>query len=144
MRGYPWAEKTIVPRLIAQPVRQPSGFPVRRGRWRARAVSVPSKEKVVPFVASPNPEENCAAAQIKVERLEAALAASGREPFPERDTTEGFLARVKLQEKFLLDEKMLSSFEIYLESSKQKLKEAEEAVVASREKWQEPKRDWRD
>ena len=55
---------------------------------------VPTKEGRNGFKL--NPDEKCAAAQLKVQRLEAALAAFGDERSPEKEAIEGFLIQARI------------------------------------------------
>ena len=72
-----------------------------------------------------NPDEKCAAAQLKVQRLEAALAAFGDESSPENEAIECFLIRARFQAKVRPVEERLKSCE---EDSERSLKKLDENV----------------
>ena len=75
-----------------------------------------------------NPDEKCAAAQLRVQRLEAALAAFGDESSPEKEAIEGFLIH---QAQVRPVEERLKSCEEYLERSL-KLEEVQGEVERTR------------
>ena len=79
-----------------------------------------------------NPDEKCAAAQLKVQRLEAALAAFGDESSPEKEAIEGFLIRARIQAQVRPVEERLKSCEEYLERSLKKLEEVQGEVERTR------------
>ena len=79
-----------------------------------------------------NPDEKCAAAQLKVQRLEAALAAFGDESSPEKEAIEGFLIRARIQAKVRPVEERLKSCEEHLERSLKKLEEVQGEVERTR------------
>ena len=75
-----------------------------------------------------NPDERCAVAQLKVQRLEAALAAFGEESSPEKAVLEEFLVRARAQAKVRPIEERVKSCEEYLQRSLKKLEEVKEEV----------------
>ena len=79
-----------------------------------------------------NPDEKCAAAQLKVQRLEAALAAFGDESSPEKEAIEGFLIRARIQAQVRPVEERLKSCEECLERSLKKLEEVQGEVDRTR------------
>ena len=70
-----------------------------------------------------NPDEKCAAGQLKVQRPEAALAAFGDESSPEKEAIEGSLIRARIEAKIRPVEERLMSCEEYFERSWKKLEE---------------------
>ena len=61
-----------------------------------------------------NPDEKCAAAQVKVQRLEVVLAAFGDESSPEKDAIKGFLVKARAQANVRPVEERLKSCEEFL------------------------------
>ena len=75
-----------------------------------------------------DPDERCAAAQTKVQRLEAALAAFGEEDSPEKDVLKDFLARVVEQAKVKRVDVRIKFCESYLQRCTKQLKKAKASV----------------
>ena len=87
-----------------------------------------------PSTVKLNPDEKCAAAQLKVERLEAALAAFGNENSPEKEAIEGFLILARAQAKVRPVEERLKACEEYLARFVKRLEEVQGEVERTRER----------
>ena len=87
-----------------------------------------------PDTVKMNPDEKCAAAQLKVERLETALAAFGNENSPEKEAIEGFLIRARAQAKVRPVEERLKACEECLAWSLKRLEEVQREVERTKER----------
>ena len=102
VRGDPWSSAAVSSVASGETcaIRQPQVIPGRQRRWdwagSSRATRGPQHQSPAPRL---DPDERCAAAQTKVQRLEAALAAFGEEDSTEKDVLKDFLARAVEQAK---------------------------------------------
>ena len=116
---------------LAKPVqvRQSQVTPGRQRRWEwggSSRTRGPPQQSSVPRL---DPDERCAAAQTKVQSLEAALAAFGEEDSPEMDVLKDFLARAVEQAKVKPVDVRIKSCESYLQRCTKQLEEAKAFVM---------------